>query len=62
MDMAEDWAIWSQKQEGKALISLAETTNGKLIMVNCVPDKIGVDEGTMLTVNAGVYNVRNDDG
>ena len=62
MDMADDWAIWSQKEEGKALISLAETTNGKLIMVNCVPDKIGVEEGTMLTVDAGVYNVRNDDG
>ena len=62
MDMADDWAIWSQKEEGKALISLAEATNGKLITVNCVPNKIGVDEGTMLTVDAGVYNVRNDDG
>ena len=27
MDMADDWAIWSQKEEGKALISLAEATN-----------------------------------
>ena len=62
MDLADEWAICSQTEEGKALISLAATTNGKMIMVNCVPDKIGVDEGTMLTVNAGVYNVRNDDG
>ncbi len=62
MDMADDWAIWSQKEEGKALISQAAATNGKLITINCIPDKIGVDEGTMLTVNAGVYNVRNDDG
>ncbi len=62
MDMADDWATWSRKEEGKALISLAATTNGKIIMVNCIPDRIGVDEGTMLTVNAGVYNVRNDDG
>ena len=62
MDMADDWAIWSQKEEGKALVSQAAATNGKLITINCIPDKIGVDEGTMLTVDAGVYNVRNDDG
>ena len=62
MDMADDWTIWSQKEEGKALVSQAAATNGKLITINCIPDKIGVDEGTMLTVDAGVYNVRNDDG
>ena len=62
MDMADDWNVWSRKEEGKALIDLAAASNGKLITVNCIPDRIGVDEGTMLTVNAGVYNVRNDDG
>lgn len=62
MDLADDWSACFQNEEGKALISLAAATNGKLITVNCVPNKIGVDEGTMLTVNAGVYNVRNDDG
>ena len=62
MDMADDCVIWSRKEEGEALIALAATTNGRLITINCIPDKIGVDEGTMLTVNAGVYNVRNDDG
>ncbi len=62
MDLVDDWSACFQNEEGKALISLAAATNGKLITVNCVPNKIGVDEGTMLTVNAGVYNVRNDDG
>ena len=62
MDMADDWGTWSQKKEGKDLIFLATVTGGRLLTVNCIPDKVGVDEGTMLTVNAGVYNVRNEDG
>ena len=62
MDLADDWGTWSQKKEGKDLIFLATVTGGRLLTVNCIPDKVGVDEGTMLTVNAGVYNVRNEDG
>ena len=62
MDLADDWDTWSQKKEGKDLIFLATVTGGRLLTVNCVPDKVGVDEGTMLTVNAGIYNVRNEDG
>lgn len=62
MDLADEWNIWSQKKEGKDLSSLASVTGGRLLTVNCVPDKVGVDEGTMLMVDAGVYNVRNEDG
>ena len=62
MDLADDWDTWSQKKEGKDLIFLATVTGGRLLTVNCIPDKVGVDEGAMLTVNAGVYNVRNEDG
>ena len=62
MDLADDWDTWSQKKEGKDLIFLATVTGGRLLTVNCIPDKVGVDEGTMLTVNAGIYNVRNEDG
>ena len=35
MDMADDWAIWSRKEEGEALIALAAASNGKLITINC---------------------------
>ena len=62
MDLADDWAVCSRTEEGKALISLAAANNGKMIAVSCFPAGIGVDEGTMLAVNAGVYNVRNDNG
>ena len=62
MDLADEWNIWSQKKEGKDLSSLASATDGRLLTVNCIPDRVGVDEGTMLTVDAGVYNVRNEDG
>ena len=62
MDLADEWNTWSQKKEGKDLSSLAAASGGRLLTVNCIPDKVGVDEGAMLTVNAGVYNVRNEDG
>ena len=62
MDLADDWAVCSRTEEGKALIALAAAANGKMISVSCVPEAIGVDEGTMLPVNAGAYNVRNEDG
>ena len=62
MDLADDWAVCSRTEEGKALIALAAAANGKMISVSCVPETIGVDEGTMLPVNAGAYNVRNEDG
>ena len=62
MDLADDWAVCSRTEEGKALIALAAASGGKLITINCIPEAIGVDEGTMLPVNAGAYNVRNEDG
>ena len=62
MDLADEWNTWSQKKEGKDLSSLAAASGGRLLTVNCIPDKVGVDEGTMLTVDAGIYNVRNEDG
>ncbi len=65
MDLADGWELEEVKQteEAKALLGQAKSTGGRLLSIDCYPEKIGVDNGSMVnTGDTGVYNLRNADG
>ncbi len=65
MDLADGWEIEevNQSPEGQALIEKARASGGKLLSIDCWPQKIGVDGGSMVVAgDAGAYNLRNEDG
>ncbi|MBR1711170.1 MAG: DUF4179 domain-containing protein [Clostridia bacterium] len=65
MDMVDGWEFEevSQGEEARALISQAEKTGGMLLSIDCIPQRIGVDHGSMMNVgDVGMYNLRNEDG
>ncbi len=65
MDLADGWEYEevSQGDEAQALVQQARSTGGRLLSIDCWPQKIGVDGGSMVnTGDAGVYNIRNEDG
>ena len=65
MDLVDGWDLEevSQGEEAQALIRQARESGGRMLSVNCYPDRIGVDNGSMVsTGDTGVYNLRNEDG
>ena len=65
MDLADGWEIEEVKQteEAKALLKQAKSTGGRLLSIDCYPERIGVDDGSMVNAgDVGVYNLRNEDG
>lgn len=54
---------FSECTDAQRLVELARVQGGRLLTVSIFPNKIGVDDGTMLTPgSAGYFDVRNDDG
>lgn len=65
MDLADSWEIDGapQNEEVKALALQARDAGGRLLSVDCYPERIGVDGGSMVRAgDTGIYNLRNEDG
>ena len=65
MDLADGWEIEEAEpiEEALSLLRQADKAGGRLLTIDCWPEKIGVDGGSMVnTGDAGAYNVRNEDG
>lgn len=65
MDLADGWEIEQAEpiEEALTLLRQAEKAGGRLLTIDCWPEKIGVDGGSMVnTGDVGAYNVRNEDG
>ncbi|MBQ8094577.1 MAG: DUF4179 domain-containing protein [Clostridia bacterium] len=65
MDLADGWDLEevSQGEEAQALIRQARESGGRLLSIDCIPERIGVDNGSMVkTGDTGMYNLRNPDG
>ena len=65
MDVADAWEIEEvmQGDEAQSLIRRAKETGGRMLSIDCVPERIGVDNGSMVHAgDIGVYNLRNEDG
>lgn len=65
MDLADGWELEEvrQTEEAQALLRQVQSTGGRLLSIDCFPERIGVDNGSMMnTGDIGVYNLRNEDG
>ena len=65
MDLADGWEIEEvqQTEEAKALLRQVQSAGGRLLSIDCWPERIGVDNGSMMnTGDVGAYNLRNEDG
>ncbi|MBQ7182511.1 MAG: DUF4179 domain-containing protein [Clostridia bacterium] len=65
MDVVDGWELEAvmQGDEAQALIRRAGETGGRLLSIDCWPERIGVDDGSMINAgDVGVYNLRNEDG
>ena len=63
MDLAEDPEAFAMNGEAQALAAKAAASGGGILTVTAMPQKIGVDEGTMLMPGCvGYYDVVNEDG
>lgn len=65
MDVADAWEIEEvmQGDEPQSLIRQAKETGGRMLSIDCYPQRIGVDNGSMVHAgDIGVYNLRNEDG
>ena len=65
MDVADAWEIEEvmQGDEAQSLIRRAKETGGRMLSIDCAPERIGVDNGSMVYVgDVGMYNLRNEDG
>ncbi len=65
MDVADGWELEEvmQGDEAQSLIQLAKKTGGRMLSIDCFPERIGVDNGSMVnTGDVGAYNLRNEDG
>ncbi len=65
MDLVDGWDIEeiAQGEEAQAFIRQARETGGKMLSIDCYPQRIGVDNGSMVNSgDVGVYNLRNEDG
>ena len=62
MEMKEEFPELSELKEAQALVEEARAKGGRLLTVKVYPDKLGVDEGTMIGPGSiGFYDVRNAD-
>ena len=65
MDVADGWELEEvmQGDEAQSLIHRAKETGGRMLSIDCYPQRIGVDNGSMVNAgDVGVYNLRNEDG
>ena len=65
MDLVDGWDLEevSQGDEAQSLIRKAQETGGRMLSIDCWPQRIGVDNGSMVNAgDVGVYNLRNEDG
>ena len=65
MDLEDGWDLEevSQGDEAQALIRHARESGGRMLSIDCYPERIGVDDGSMVNSwDTGVYNLRNEDG
>ena len=65
MDLVDGWDLEevSQGEEAQTLIRLAKEKNGRMLSIDCYPQRIGVDNGSMVNSgDVGMYNLRNEDG
>ena len=65
MDVADGWELEEvmQGDEAQSLIQLAKKSGGRMLSIDCFPERIGVDNGSMVnTGDVGAYNLRNEDG
>ena len=65
MDIADGWELEEvmQGDEAQSLIRRARETGGRMLSIDCAPQRIGVDNGSMMqTGDVGMYNLRNEDG
>ena len=65
MDVADGWELEEvmQGDEAQSLILRARETGGRMLSIDCYPQRIGVDNGSMVNPgDVGVYNLRNEDG
>ena len=65
MDVADGWELDEviQGDEAQSLIRRAKETGGRMLYIECIPQKIGVDNGSMMNPgDIGMYNLRNQDG
>lgn len=65
MDLADGWELEEvqQTEEAKALLKQVQSVGGRLLSIDCYPQRIGVDNGSMMnTGDVGAYNLRNEDG
>ncbi|MBP5169362.1 MAG: hypothetical protein ILP14_09215, partial [Oscillospiraceae bacterium] len=65
MDVADGWELEEvmQSNEAQLLIRQAKESGGRMLSIDCAPERIGVDNGSMVNSgDVGVYNLRNEDG
>ena len=65
MDVADGWELEEviHGDEAQSLIRRAKETGGRMLSIDCYPQRIGVDNGSMVNSgDVGVYNLRNEDG
>ena len=65
MDVADGWELEEvvQGDEAQSLIRQAKESGGRMLSIDCAPERIGVDNGSMVNAgDVGVYNLRNEDG
>ena len=65
MDLVDGWDLDEviQGKEAQSLIRQAREAGGRMLSIDCAPERIGVDNGSMVNVgDVGMYNLRNEDG
>ena len=65
MDVVDGWELEEvmQGDEAQSLIRRAKETGGRMLSIDCAPERIGVDNGSMVNAgDVGIYNLRNEDG
>ncbi|MBQ8161693.1 MAG: hypothetical protein IJ083_13235 [Clostridia bacterium] len=65
MDLVDGWEMEevTKGDEAQALMRKARETGGRMLSIDCIPERIGVDHGSMMNVgDVGLYNQRNADG
>ena len=65
MDLVDGWGMDEvmQGDAAQSLIRKAKETGGRMLSIDCSPQRIGVDNGSMVNAgDVGMYNLRNEDG
>ena len=65
MDLVDGWDLDEviQGKEAQSLIRQAREAGRRMLSIDCAPERIGVDNGSMVNVgDVGMYNLRNEDG